>query len=557
MPLNIVVIGGVATGPKAAARARRLLPDAQITIIEQDSWFSYGSCGLPLYLGGLVPELAGLTKTSAGIIRDADYFLQEKDVVIRERTKAVAIDREKKEVLLETVDGVKDRIAYDYLVLATGSRPVKLSVPGNDLANIYNMHHPEDAAKLQRKMRQKIQDIVIVGGGLIGLELVDALHGRKRNITVVEKEKQLLPGLLDPEMASLVKCHLERHKVKVICGQSVTGFSGHEQLEQVITEEYTLPAEAALVAVGVLPVVDLAKDAGLYLGPTGAIAVDSQLRTSDASIFAGGDCIENTHIITGKPAYVPLASTANKHGRVIGSNLAGIREKFSGVLGTTVLKVLDLNIGRTGLTEKEARKEGCEVVTALMSGHDTAHYYPFSADAIIKLVVHKEDGTLLGAQVLGTGEVIKRLDVLAAAITFRANVEQISGLDLGYAPVFASPLDTAIQAANVLRNKLNGLAAGMSPGEFADKLLSIGDFMVLDVRQEEETTDTPVDDKRVKTIPLGQLRARINELPADREILTLCQLGTRSYEAAIILQAHGFNKVKFVEGGLLAVNYGG
>ncbi len=557
MSLKIVVIGGVATGPKAAARARRLLPDAQITIIEQDSWFSYGSCGLPLYLGGLVPELAGLTKTSAGIVRDANYFLQEKDVVIRGRTKAVSIDREKKEVLLEVVDGGKDIVAYDYLVLATGSRPVKLLVPGNDLPGIYNMHHPEDAAKLQKQMRQKIEDIVIVGGGLIGLELVDALHGRKRNITVVEKEKQLLSGLFDPEMASLVKRHLERHKVKVICGQSLTGFSGHEKLEQVLTEKCTLPAEAAVVAVGVRPMVDLAEDAGLYLGPTGAIAVDSQLRTSDTSIFAGGDCIENTHIVTGKPTYVPLASTANKHGRVIGSNIAGMGETFPGVLGTTVLKALDLNIGRAGLTETEALKEGYEVVTALISGHDTAHYYPLSADAIIKLVVNKEEGTLIGAQVLGTGEVIKRLDVLAAAITFKANVEQISGLDLGYAPAFASPIDTAIHAANVLSNKLNGLAVGMSPGEFADKLLSFGDYMVLDVRQEEETTDTPVDDQRVKTIPLGQLRTRIDELPADREILTLCQLGTRSYEAAVILQAHGFNKVKFVEGGLLAVNYGG
>lgn len=287
----------------------------------------------------------------------------------------------------------------------------------------------------------------------------------------------------------------------------------------------------------------LARDAGLVLGRTGAVCVNEYLQTSDPAVYAGGDCVENLHLVSRQKVYLPLGSTANKHGRVIGDNLAGRRERFEGVLGTAALQVFDLNIGRTGLREAEARSLGHQVVTAVTPSFDCAHYYPTHSGVTVKLVADAESGRLLGAQVMGEGEAIKRLDVLATAITFGATLEAVAKLDLAYSPPFASAIDVAAHAANTARNKMDGLVAGISSTEAGSRLAEGEDVLFLDVRQEEEVLGRPLAYPGSCHIPLGELREKLDVLPRNKPIITCCELGVRAYEAARLLTGAGFSDV--------------
>lgn len=553
---RIVIIGGVATGPKVAARARRLLPDADITVVERGHLISYGGCGLPLFLAGMVGDVSQLTSTASGIIRTVDYFSQEKNIKFLTRTLAQKIDRANQEVIISHLDENKQtNLPYDELVLATGAQPVVPPVPGVTLEGVMTLHHPDDALAVRAALKAGAKNIVIIGGGLIGLEVADALAGAKRIITVVEKEEQLLPGALDPEIARLVQDQVEMNGISVQTGDTVVGIEGdaEDKVRKVVTQHTTLDADLVILACGVKPNVELAAECGLTIGKTGAIAVNEFLLTNDPHIYAAGDCIENKHLITGEPVYVPLASTANKQGRVIGSNLAGYRESYPGILGTSVMQVCDYNVGRTGLTEKEARERGYPVVTALVAGQDAAHYHPMHGGGIIKAVAHAETGKILGVQVAGPGEVIKRLDVLATAIQMGAEINQIATLDLGYAPPFATAIDLAIHTANTLKNKKQGLVRGIGPQRLIEKLNSQEEFVILDVRTPEEAADRPLVDDRVIHIPLYELRRRIKELSPHAQIITLCELGVRAYEAARILSGEQFSNVTYLEGGVYAL----
>ncbi|MGB9620525.1 MAG: rhodanese-like domain-containing protein, partial [Armatimonadota bacterium] len=298
-----------------------------------------------------------------------------------------------------------------------------------------------------------------------------------------------------------------------------------------------------------------AQDAGLEIGETGAIKVNEYLQTSDPSIYAGGDCVENPHLITGKPVYVPLGSTANKHGRVLGDNVTGGSTRFEGVLGTVVFKAFDFNVGRVGLSETECARLGIPCVTALTPGPDRAHYYPTSKPMILKMVAHSKTGKLLGIQAVGRGEVVKRIDVAATAITFGIDARNVSGLDLGYAPPYSSAVDIIQHAANVIDNKLSGLAKSCSPAEVKSRLDAGNDFVLLDVRTPAEVQSEPFPDARVVHIPLGKLRERAGELPRDKEIVVFCKTSFRAWEAQRILEGLGFARVQFVDGGLAAWPY--
>lgn len=549
---KIVIIGGVAAGPKAAARARRLLPDADITVIDKGDLISYGSCGLPLMLQGMVAGLGPLTSTTYGIPRDLDWFRNEKNIDFRNRTLAEGIDPVKGEVsLLDLETKQQYKLPYDQLVLATGSKPVVPPIPGIDLEGVTVLHHPHDAVWVHQQVRGGAKDILVIGGGLIGLEVAAALGSPKRQVIVVEREQQLLPGLLDPEMASLVQEELETNYVVVRTGEEVTAIEQGEAGRKVVhLSGGTVEVDLVVVACGVRPNVDLARESGLAIGSTGAIAVDEFLRTSDPNIYAAGDCIENKHLVSGRPVYVPLASTANKQGRVVGSNLAGLNETFPGIMGTGVFQVFELNGGKTGLTEKEAKELGYTVVTSITSGLDSAHYYPLHGNGMIKLVSCADTGKLLGAQVAGPGELIKRLDVFSTAIQFGATVDQLSGLDLGYAPPFATPIDMGLHAVNTLRNKSQGWLRGISVKEYQQLIDSNEDLLVLDVRTPEESDDRPLAVDKLLRIPLYELRGRLEEIPKDKKIVVFCELGIRAYEAQCVLVGAGFEDVLMVEGGV-------
>ena len=349
-------------------------------------------------------------------------------------------------------------------------------------------------------------------------------------------------------MARLIERHMESHGVKVMTNTQVTAFEGEGRVSAVLTSHGRLPADLVVLGIGVKPNVDLARSAGLKIGPTGAIQVDPGMRTSDPDIYAAGDCAESTDLVTGKPCYVPMGSTANKQGRVVAINVCGGQDQFPGVLGSAVCRVFDFCVARTGLTEAAARQHGYEVTTVLVPETDRPHYMPAAKLLIIKLVVDTRTRKLLGAQAVGPGAGDKRMDVAAMAITAGMTVDQLSKVDLCYAPPYSPALDNIITAANVARNKLDGQVVCITPMEAKARLDAKEDLVLLDVRSPAEYQQEHLAGSTL--IPLGALRARLNELPQDKEIVAFCKVSLRGYEAARILQGAGFKRVRVMDGGM-------
>jgi len=550
---KIVVIGGIACGPKAAARARRCDQEARITLVEQGENLSVATCGLPYYVSGVIDSRHEL------LTRGADFFKMVMNIDVLTRTRAVAIDR--KNHRLEILDLGTDRasaIEYDKLVLATGSLPAAPELKGRDLSGVFTLAKIEEAQAIRELVSPgRIKKAVIIGAGLIGLEMAEALVAQGLEVSLVEALDRVLPTLLDFEVAAYLEKHLREKGVKLFLGQKIVGFEGDGkgQLKKVITEKTELEASLVLLAIGVRPNAGLARDAGLDIGATGGIAVNPQLQTSDPDIYAGGDCVENVSLVTGQKILAPLGSTANKHGRVIGTNITGGDESFPGVLGTSIAKVFDYNVGRVGLSQWQAEKAGYDVVTSLVPGYEHATYYPRGREILVKLVAEKSSGKLLGGQVAGPGDTDKRIDVLATTLTFGATVDDLANIDLAYAPPFNSALDPLHNAANVIRNKRSGLARALTPMEVESKFKSGDDFIFLDVRSPGEWHTNRIEAPQTKFLPLRELRQRLAELPKDAEIVTYCQTSVRAYQAQRILDGAGFKDVKFMDGSIASWPY--
>jgi len=553
MKIKIVVIGANAAGAKAASKAKRINPEAEITLIDRGNFISYGACGIPYYVSDAVATVKDLMSTPVGVVRDAGFFMKVKGVTVRTNTEVTGIDREAKVVhLLETGTAEKSSLEYDRLILATGSSPFFPKISNVELPNILTVKSIEDA-ELLKNCAISGDTACIVGGGLIGLETAEALQQKGMKVTVIEMQEQLLPGVLDREMAFLVEKQLRLQGVMIMTGCRVTGFTGKSAVEKVRIGEQELPADLVVLAVGVTPNVDLARAAGIDIGITGAIAVDARQCTNDPYIYACGDCCETTHLITGKKVHIPLGSTANKQGRVAGINAAGGEATFRGVIGTSILRVFNVNAGKTGLTEVEARANGFEIETVLSPAHDKAHFFPGAKPIILKLIAEKASGRIIGLQAVGEGVVDKRLDAAATAITFHATVEQLSQIDLAYAPPYSAAMDNLIVAADILKNKLAGHARGISSREVKRKCDEGDDFILLDVRSPAEHGEIGIEG--AKLIPLGMLREKLAELPRDKEIIAFCKVSLRGYEAQKILDAAGFTNTKFMDGGILAWPY--
>ncbi|MDQ1326987.1 MAG: hypothetical protein QG641_267, partial [Candidatus Poribacteria bacterium] len=464
---RIVVIGGVATGPKAASRARRRDPNAEIIMIEKGNLLSYAGCGMPYFIAGDITDSNELMNTTAGVLRNSTFFQNVKDIKTFTHTLVESIDREKKEIKVIDLQSNESRlIPYDKLVIATGATHFRPPIEGSELNRIYALGHPDDAIAIQNcATSEDVKSVAVFGGGLIGMEVTEAFIRLGLKVTVVEMIDRLLPKLLDVEISAFLAKYLISQGVNLRLSEKAIKLEGDENnnVRKVITDKGEVDADMIITAIGVRPNVELARKADLKIGETGAIWVDEYMRTSDPDIYAGGDCVENTHLITGKKVYIPLGSTANKHGRIIGDNVTDGSEKFKGVLGTTVFKILDYTLGCTGLTEKYARELGYNVITCIAPGPDVAHYYPNHATIVTKLVVNKDNGKILGAQIIGPGEVDKRLDVIATAITYGGTVKDVADLDLGYAPPYSNAIDNIAHAANIIRNKMDGLAKSITP----------------------------------------------------------------------------------------------
>ena len=554
MSKRIVVIGGVAAGLKAASKARREDSKAQITVIERGEIISYGACGMPYFVAGDVDGIESLMKTPAGALRNPAFFKNVKDIDVMVQTAVTQIDRQAKTVhvknLLTNEEGI---FPYDKLVIATGASAVRPPLPGIKLDGIFTLWHPNDAVSVRKGLQTgQYKKAVIVGAGLVGMEMAEALKQWDVDVTVVEMQDQVFPAFLDAEMAGMVRKYCDEKGIKILTGEKVLRFIGEKNVEAVETEKQNLAADLVILALGARPNVELAKAAGLSLGVTGGILVDDRMRTSDPDIFAGGDCVENTNIVSGRKVLSPMGSTANKQGRVIGANLSGGDDRFRGVLNTVVVRVMDLNIGKTGLTEREAKDLGYEYVSVLVAGHDRPHYMPDAKLISIKLIVDVATRKVLGMQGIGEGDISKRVDVVASTITFGGTISDLFDIDLSYAPPYNSPIDNVAVAANSAMNKLAGKFKGIS-SLMAQPMMSDEKIVFLDVRTPDEVKQVKIADcKNIKYIPLGQLRSRIGELGKTDEIVAFCKISLRGYEAEAILEGEGFENVKVMEGGIFS-----
>ena len=550
---NIVVIGGTACGPKAAARARRCDPEAQITIVEQGEDLSTATCGLPYYVSGVIESESTL------VTLKPDFFRDVMDMKVLTRTRALAIDREAHEVeILNLETNRRSTTGYDKLILATGSIPAVPDLEGRHLKGIFTLTRIKDANAIRSLISPgEIKEVTIVGAGLIGLEMAEAFVSQGLNVTVLEALDWVLPALLDFDVAAHVGKHLRNKGVKLLFGQRVIGFESDENgwVRRVITRDIELDTRLVLLALGTRPNVSLAQDAGLTIGSTGGISVSQHLQTSDPDIYAGGDCVENVNRITREKMLAPLGSTANKHGRVIGTNVTGGCETFPGVLGTSIAKVFDYNVARVGLSELQAREAGYDILISLVPSYEYATYYPNGKEILVKLVAEKSNGRLLGGQVVGPGDTAKRTDVLATALTFGATVDDLANLDLAYAPPYNSAMDPSHNAANIIRNKQSGYAKTITPMEVKNRLENGDNFVLLDVRSPGEWDTCRIEAKQAKMLPLRELRKRLGELSKDEEIVILCRTGVRAYQAQRILDGAGFRNVKFMDGSIDAWPY--
>ncbi|MFB3829172.1 MAG: FAD-dependent oxidoreductase [Bryobacteraceae bacterium] len=427
--MALVVIGGVAAGLSAAARARRLDANLPILVLEKGDVISYGACGLPFFIEGRVRSPEEL------VVYTPEYFRQKRNITVRTNARVTAINHARRQLLLEG----GERVPYGRLVIATGARPWT-ALPGSDLPHVFTLHTLGDATRLKRFLdEQRPKTAAVIGAGYIGLEAADALRRLGLAVTVLEAAPTVLRRQ-DPELSSALCRYMAGFGVELRCGERV------ESLEQV-------KADLVLLAVGLRPNSELAADAGIELGRSGAIRTDERTETSVRGVFAAGDCAEITHLVTGRPAYIPLGTTANKMGRAAGANAAGARERFAGAVGTSILRVFDLGIGMTGFSLEQARREGFDPVAARVEAKERPRYFG-GKPVTVELVADRASGRLVGGLVMGEGDAALRVNVIAAALHARMRFDEFEDLDLAYAPPFATVWDPLLVAAQQLRKQM-------------------------------------------------------------------------------------------------------
>jgi NADPH-dependent 2,4-dienoyl-CoA reductase/sulfur reductase-like enzyme/rhodanese-related sulfurtransferase len=565
---RVVIIGAVALGPKVACRLKRLRPDFEVTMIDQGEYISYGGCGIPYYISGDLSDIKELMSTSFHMLRTPEFFEGAKDVRVRTRTRALAIDRQNKQVRVhDLVTGREEDLPYDQLVLATGSRPRPLAVPGADLPGVMNVSSLPAAMAVRDKIaRGEVGRVVIIGAGAIGCEMAEAvtdLWGLET--TLLEVAPQVLPGVLEPGLARMVARHLRDKGVTLHLEESVQEIRPHpgdEAALEVVTHRNLLPADLVIIAVGALPNTELASRAGLLVSPSGGIVVNRRLQTSDPDIYAGGDCIDNLHLITGKSVYFPSGSLANRQGRVIGANLAGGSATFNGIVGSFTLKTFEMAVAGAGLSLDQAAAAGFDAVGALVIQADRAHFYPTQDLMYLHLVADRKTRRLLGAQGIShNGDaLVGRINCIAALLPFKADLQDLSNLEVAYAPPFAAALDIVNAVANTLENILDGYNRTIEVPEFEQSFLTgkANNAICLDVRGPANAAPyVALFGDRWLNIPQETLKHRFAEIPPDKRLLVVCNSGVRSYEALRQLEAAGLTNAVNLQGGLAALKKSG
>lgn len=446
--LDVAVIGGGPAGMAAASRAKRLKPSLRVAVFERSSYVSYAPCGIPYYLGGLTTSIEDLVHYPLRV------FTEERGIEVYVRTEVVEVG----EGYLKARKHTGEIVTFEWnkLLIATGAKPRKLNVPGSELPGTFHLRTLEDAEAAKEAL-SRARRVAIVGAGYIGVELAENFARTGKEVILIEIMQRVMPQL-DPEIAEAVQDELRRNGVEVHTGERVLELSGNQSVSKVITDRGEYPVDAVFVAIGVAPEVELAKQLGLRLGRTGAIEVDKRMQTSLDNVYAAGDVAEAINLVTGRPDWFPLAPVANKMGYVAGANIAGVPEEFPGAVGTAVTKVFNLEVGKTGLTEEQAKREGYSTVSASITARTKPSYYPGSSEIRIKLVADAETGRLLGVQAGGREGVLARINTAAVLVSSRATYRDLFFSDLGYAPPFAPVWDPLVVAARVLAGKLRGSA---------------------------------------------------------------------------------------------------
>jgi NADPH-dependent 2,4-dienoyl-CoA reductase/sulfur reductase-like enzyme/rhodanese-related sulfurtransferase len=538
-PLRIVIIGGVAGGASAAARARRLSEDASIVLFERGPYVSFANCGLPYHIGGVIPERERL------LVQTPQSLYARFDIDVRVNTEVVSIDTRAKVVTARNLKtGKTSEEPYDALVLSPGAEAVRPAIPGAGDPEILTLRNMGDMdAILATVARNGVARALVVGAGYVGLELAEQLQHRGLSVTLVEKLDHVL-GLADAEMTFPLQEELARHGVEVRLGRSVAAFERVDgRLVAVLDDGNRIPCDLAVMSVGVRPETRLAREAGLALGTTGGILVDDRMRTSAPDVYAVGDAVEVKEFVSEAPALIPLAGPANRQGRIAAEVIFGRDSRYKATQGTAICKVFDLGFAMTGLSERALRAKGMPYRRVYVHPADHATYYPGAHPISLKLLFEPDGGRILGAQAVGVSGVDKRIDVIAVAQRAGLTVFDLQDLELCYAPPFGSAKDPVNMAGFVAANVLLGDVELWEPEELGGP----GDQRLLvDVRTFQENKLGTIPGS--VCMPVDELRDRLEDLPLDKEILVFCQVGLRGYVAARLLKQRGYN-VRNLSGG--------
>jgi NADPH-dependent 2,4-dienoyl-CoA reductase/sulfur reductase-like enzyme/rhodanese-related sulfurtransferase len=560
MGKRIVIIGGVAAGPKAACRLKRLMPNAEVTVIDQDNLISYGGCGIPYYVSGDVSDEKELRSTSFHMLRDEYFFDKAKGVKTLTSTRALAIDRTKKTVQLEYLKtGEMTEIAYDTLMLATGSQPVIPPIPGNEAEGVFTVSDLHKAIAIKEMIAKgKVGKAVVIGGGAIGIEMAEALTDLWGvETSIVEYMDQLLPRIIDWPLASIMEKNLRDHNVAVYLGEAAEEIVVQDgRVSAVRTGKRTLDADMVIMAVGVRPRSKLAQDAGLLVSSSGGIVVNERMQTSDPNIYAAGDCVDIINLVSGKRFVAPFGSMANKEGRVAADNIAGIPSVFKGGVGSFIVKAFELCVGSVGLSLQSARAEGFDADFSLSAPSDRAHFFPGQEVICLELIFDKRTRKVLGLQ--GTGAVndalLARINAAAVALSVGTTIDDFANIEMAYSPPFSTAIDPINAAAYIADNLCDKRMRQISMEEFYSWMSdpsSHPDWQVLDVRHtiQAEPFVERFGASQWSSLPYEQVRDRYSELPTDKKLIVFCNAGSRSFEVQTFLDSVGLKNSTVLPGG--------